>query len=329
VTTTTNRSALYSSVTDNWPTPQDFYDRLDAEFGFELDVCSSRANRKAPSYFALDHEDVDRRDGLEADWSDGGATGTVWMNPPYGKTIREWMSKAFDTAHTTGRTVVCLVPVRSSSQWWHDLVLNTGAEVRYVKGRLTFGDATNSAAFASAVVIYRPSDVVGTPGEVSAVVNKVKAAPAPKSSQAAAPHELAAPVVSPVPGEGASAGSRGGTTPRHSVTAPDQGGVVRRKTEGPVAASNAGCLKARREQLRISSGTDAGAQLRSALAELEMSPRHIQDGPARGNIRLVAGSDHAPAAPPVRRTGPRPRKGTTAPGVRDWQERTPRHQSQS
>lgn len=78
----TNRSALYSSATDDWPTPQDFYDRMDAEFGFTLDVCSSRANHKVPAYFALDHEDENRRDGLAADWADAGATGTIWMNPP-------------------------------------------------------------------------------------------------------------------------------------------------------------------------------------------------------------------------------------------------------
>jgi hypothetical protein len=87
------------------------------------------------------------------------------MNSPYGRGIEAWMEKAFAAAQA-GATVVTLVPVRASSGWWHRFVLRTGAEVRYVEGRLTFGDAKNTAAFASAVVIYRPTDVVGAPGPV-------------------------------------------------------------------------------------------------------------------------------------------------------------------
>ncbi|CAM3734528.1 DNA N-6-adenine-methyltransferase [Nocardioides zeicaulis] len=173
-------SALFSSATDNWPTPADFYDRLDQEFGFTLDVCSSTANHKAERFYALDHVDPDRRDGLQADWVadarplidlSGRTRDAIWMNPPYGRTIGKWMEKAHASAQT-GATVVCLVPVRTSSAWWHDWVLTTGAEVRYVRGRLTFGDATSSAPFGSAVVIYRPSDVDGQAGPVRTVPAK-------------------------------------------------------------------------------------------------------------------------------------------------------------
>lgn len=161
-------AATFSSATDNWPTPQAFYDALDAEFGFTVDACSSTLNHKAPTYYALDHADPTRRDGLAGDWAaDAAATqGRVWMNPPYGKSIEQWMRKAHAAARA-GATVVTLVPVRSSSRWWHELVLATGAEVRYVQGRLTFGDAKNSAPFASAVVIYRPADRSGAAGRVA------------------------------------------------------------------------------------------------------------------------------------------------------------------
>ncbi|WP_082556019.1 DNA N-6-adenine-methyltransferase [Aeromicrobium sp. Root472D3] len=174
------RTALYSSATDNWPTPQDFYDRLDAEFNFALDVCSSKANHKAPVFYALDHDNPNFRDGLAGDWAADAAGQTIWCNPPYGRGIRAWMEAALHAAQTGGATVVCLVPVRADSAWWHDLVLSTGAEVRYVRGRLKFGDAKNSAAFSSAVVIYRPTDVIGAAGPVHTVPNKLPApAPAP------------------------------------------------------------------------------------------------------------------------------------------------------
>lgn len=164
---TSTRPAHLSSASDNWPTPQDFYDGLDAEFGFVLDVCASSANHKTTQFYALDHPDTGRRDGLAQDWAASAAAlgGPVWMNPPYGRPIAAWMSKAFEAAQA-GATVVTLVPVRADTAWWHDLVLATGAEVRYVRGRLTFGNAVNTAAFSSAVVVYRPTDQVGAPGPV-------------------------------------------------------------------------------------------------------------------------------------------------------------------
>jgi site-specific DNA-methyltransferase (adenine-specific) len=167
------RPAHLSSASDDWPTPQDFFDALHAEFGFVLDVCSSTANRKTDAHYALDHPDAARRDGLAGDWAADAAAldGAVWMNPPYGRTITAWMTKAFQTARA-GATVVTLVPVRASSAWWHDLVLAAGAEVRYVRGRLTFGQAANTAAFASAVVVYRPTDAPGRPGPVRVMSNR-------------------------------------------------------------------------------------------------------------------------------------------------------------
>jgi phage N-6-adenine-methyltransferase len=164
---TSTRPAHLSSASDDWPTPADFYDALDAEFGFVLDVCASSANHKTTQFYALDHPDNGRRDGLAQDWAAQAAAlgGPVWMNPPYGRPIAAWMSKAFEAAQA-GATVVTLVPVRADTAWWHDLVLATGAQVRHVRGRLRFGNAVNTAAFSSAVVVYRPTDQVGAPGPV-------------------------------------------------------------------------------------------------------------------------------------------------------------------
>ena len=192
-----NRAALYSSATSEWPTPTDFFAALDAEFGFVLDVCASTTNHKASAFYALDHPDESRRDGLGADWAAETTRlgGAAWMNPPYGRPIGAWMAKAAAAAQA-GATVVTLVPVRADTAWWHEHVLVTGAEVRYVRGRLTFGDAVNTAAFASAVVIYRPTDIAGAPGPVGTMPNH----PVVPAAMAAATAAPPAPETSPAPG---------------------------------------------------------------------------------------------------------------------------------
>ena len=132
----------FSSKTDLWATPQDFFDKLHAEFDFNLDVCATPENAKCARYFTkLD-------DGLAQDWR-----GVVWMNPPYGREIGAWMKKASESAQG-GATVVCLVPARTDTRWWHDHAMR--GEVRFVRGRLKFGGAKFSAPFPSAVVIFRP-----------------------------------------------------------------------------------------------------------------------------------------------------------------------------
>jgi len=132
----------YSSATDLWETPQAFFDELNAIFGFGLDVCATPENAKCPRYFTKE------TDGLAQEWK-----GVCWMNPPYGREIGQWMAKAYRSA-LSGATVVCLVPARTDTVWWHDYAAK--GEVRFVKGRLKFGDAKNSAPFPSAVIVFRP-----------------------------------------------------------------------------------------------------------------------------------------------------------------------------
>ena len=136
-----NISVHFSSATDLWATPQDFFDKLHAEFGFELDVCATPENAKCPRYFTKE------QDGLAQEWA-----GTCWMNPPYGREIGHWMRKAHESAQG-GATVVCLVPARTDTAWWHDYA--TKGEIRFVRGRLKFGGHKNSAPFPCAVVVFR------------------------------------------------------------------------------------------------------------------------------------------------------------------------------
>lgn len=135
---------LFSSATDLWATPQQFFDALNAEFGFTTDVCALPENAKCPTHFTPE------QDGLQQEWR-----GRCWMNPPYGREIGLWVRKAYESARG-GATVVCLLPARTDTRWWHEYIQDK-AEVRFVRGRLKFGGSKNSAPFPSVVVIFRPS----------------------------------------------------------------------------------------------------------------------------------------------------------------------------
>ena len=135
-------ACLFSSKTDDWATPMKVFRQLDHEFHFSLDVCADEHNAKCGQYFT--RED----DGLSQEW-----TGVCWMNPPYGKTIGKWMQKAYESA-LQGATVVCLVPSRTDAAWWHDWAMK--GEIRFLRGRIKFGGAKESAPFPSAVVVFNP-----------------------------------------------------------------------------------------------------------------------------------------------------------------------------
>jgi phage N-6-adenine-methyltransferase len=130
----------FSSATDLWATPQDLFVRLDECWHFTLDVCAVPENAKCQQYFSPSE------DGLKQDWS-----GTCWMNPPYGREIAQWVKKAYESA-LSGATVVCLLPARTDTAWWHDHAIK--GEVEYLRGRLKFGGHANSAPFPSAIVVF-------------------------------------------------------------------------------------------------------------------------------------------------------------------------------
>lgn len=140
--------ALLSSKKMDWCTPQDFFDKLDAEFHFTLDAASSDKNAKCKKHFTI----LD--DGLSQDW--GG--NVVFCNPPYGKHIQHWVQKAYYESLKPNTTVVMLIPVRTDTLYWHNYIFGY-AEIRFVCGRLKFiddnGFQLNTAPFPSAVVIWR------------------------------------------------------------------------------------------------------------------------------------------------------------------------------
>ena len=135
-------SVHFSSKTDMWYTPQEFFDKYNNIYKFETDVCAIPDNAKCVNYYTPEV------DGLKQEWK-----GSCWMNPPYGRTIKKWVQKAYE-ASLSGATVVCLVPARTDTAWWHDYCMK--GDIQFIRGRLKFGGCENPAPFPSAVVIFEP-----------------------------------------------------------------------------------------------------------------------------------------------------------------------------
>lgn len=139
----------YSSKSNEWDTPQDFYETLNSHYSFTLDPCATDQSAKCSKYY------TENDDGLSKSW----AGETVFMNPPYGRQIGKWIKKAYDEANTNnGTTVVCLIPSRTDTKYWHDYCMKAH-ELYFVKGRLKFGNESESAGspapFPSAVVVFK------------------------------------------------------------------------------------------------------------------------------------------------------------------------------
>ena len=142
---------LFSSEKQDWCTPQQFFDELDAEFHFVLDAAATHQNSKCKRCFTPED------DGLIQNWDMGGA---VYCNPPYGKEIGLWVKKAYEEAQK-GTTIVMLRPARTDTKYFHEYIYHK-AEIRFVKGRLKFTDENGTpkgtAPFPSMVVIYNRKD---------------------------------------------------------------------------------------------------------------------------------------------------------------------------
>jgi site-specific DNA-methyltransferase (adenine-specific) len=138
-----NKKALLTrGVKVDWETPKDLYDRLDAEFHFNLDPCCTLANRKCSRYFT---EEVD---GLDQDWGNS----RVFVNPPYSH-LERWTQKCYEEAQK-GSLVVGLLPARTDTRWFWEYIYPDKAQIRFIKGRLKFGDGKGSAPFPSMIVIW-------------------------------------------------------------------------------------------------------------------------------------------------------------------------------
>ena len=122
---------LFSSMSVHWPTPNEVYEDLDEEFGFDFDPCP------LGSHF----------DGLRVDWGKSN-----FVNPPYGRKVGEWLAKGCQESEQ-GKRVVFLLPARTDTRWFHDYCMSAH-EIRFIKGRLKFGGSAVNAPFPSMVVIF-------------------------------------------------------------------------------------------------------------------------------------------------------------------------------
>jgi phage N-6-adenine-methyltransferase len=135
---------MSSSKDMTWATPAKWFEYLDLEFKFTLDPCCTHETAKCSKHFTPEE------DGLVQPWTDE----RVFMNPPYGREIGTWMEKALRECRENHALVVCLVPARVETEWWHKFA--SKGEVRFPVGRLQFNDCGVDAPFPCAVVIFRP-----------------------------------------------------------------------------------------------------------------------------------------------------------------------------
>ena len=139
---------LFTSNTPEWATPQAFFNELNNEFHFDLDIAANEENHKCDKYYTKE------TDGLahQKDW-----IGTVWCNPPYGREIVNWVKAC---SEYRGGVCVMLLPARTDTRWFHDYIYHKASEIRFIKGRLHFNESKEAAPFPSMVVVYRASQGV-------------------------------------------------------------------------------------------------------------------------------------------------------------------------
>lgn len=139
-------AGMYSSANLHWGTPHSLFVTLDQEFDFDLDPCPGEATRFGPGVaprrqFPMSDSPLKPniqmlKDGLEEDWRPFRA---AFVNPPYGRVLTDWVLKAVDErGHIDSGTIVLLLPARTDTAWWHDLILPNAHEIRFVRGRLGF-----------------------------------------------------------------------------------------------------------------------------------------------------------------------------------------------
>lgn len=143
-----NIKACLSSNSTEWATPEKLFEKLNAEFHFDLDPCSTHENAKCEKHYTKEE------DGLVQSW----AGHTVFCNPPYGREIWRWVKKAYNESRQPNTTVVLLLPARTDTSWFHSYIYYK-AEIRFLRGRLHFNESKQSAPFPSMVVVMKNKDI--------------------------------------------------------------------------------------------------------------------------------------------------------------------------
>ena len=140
-----NLAVHFSSAKQDWETPWPFFRHMEEKYGpFMLDVCATPANAKCKRFYTR------KENGLLQPWF-----GKSWMNPPYGREIRAWVKKASEEVRKNAEQVVCLLPARTDTAWWHEYVERHAHHISFIRGRITFAGARHAAPFPSVLVIFK------------------------------------------------------------------------------------------------------------------------------------------------------------------------------
>ncbi len=137
--------SLFTSNIQTWSTPQEFFDKLNEEFSFTLDPCATIASAKCKKFYTEDD------DGLQQNWEGE----RIFCNPPYHRSLQmKWISKCYEESKKKNTLVVMLLPARTDTKVFHEILL-PNSDIRFIKGRLYFGDGKGRAPFPSMLCIFR------------------------------------------------------------------------------------------------------------------------------------------------------------------------------
>ena len=145
-----NTDVMFSKKSDEYSTPQDFWDNLDKKYQFVFDLACSKENCKTSDGFTIEDNSLDQ-DWFQITKDTNG--GWLWMNPPYSK-CKEFVDKAYSEM-LLGAKIIILIPSRTDTKYFHNFIYKKeGVEIDFIKGRLKFGDSENSAPFPSMLVKF-------------------------------------------------------------------------------------------------------------------------------------------------------------------------------
>lgn len=130
----------FASKNQEYATPWDLFNKVNEEFHFTCDVCANENNYKVSNYID------EKADALKQSW-----TGVCWMNPPY-KDLKKWVIKAYEESRKDGCTVVCLIPARTNTKWWHDYCMQ--GDIRFIEGRPKFEGCVHGLPQPLALVVF-------------------------------------------------------------------------------------------------------------------------------------------------------------------------------
>ena len=139
--------ALLTSKKQNWETPPEVFEPLNKEFNFTLDPCAEKHTAKCEKYYTVNEN------GLFQDWQGE----TVFVNPPYGRHLTKWIAKSYLESEKENTLVVMLIPSRTDTKYFHDIIKPFSSEIRFLRGRIKFlaaGKRKLAAPFGSMIIIF-------------------------------------------------------------------------------------------------------------------------------------------------------------------------------